>query len=119
MTGTPGRLLLVNNTGHSIHVERPLFFATQIAAFLSEDALPALPGGAQPFLALLLDEAPKEVKPPEEVQRAKPAAGPSSGYKANASLAHSSAPAVSPADNSLRPFSTSVLAPAGSARATI
>ncbi len=69
MTGTPGRLLLVNNTGHSIHVERPLFFATQIAAFLSEDALPALPGGAQPFLALLLDEAPKEVKPPEEVQR--------------------------------------------------
>ena len=71
MTGTPGRLLLVNNTGHSIHVERPLFFASQIAAFLSEDSLPPLAGPPQQFLSLLLDDAPTQ----EEVPRPRASAG--------------------------------------------
>ncbi len=34
MVNTPGRTLFVKNTGHSIHFERPEFFARQIADFL-------------------------------------------------------------------------------------
>jgi pimeloyl-ACP methyl ester carboxylesterase len=34
MTKTPGRLLLVDDTGHSIHIERPQFFAGEIVKFL-------------------------------------------------------------------------------------
>lgn len=56
MTGTPGRLLLVRETGHSIHAERPVFFAGQIASFLAEDPIPP-PGRAAAAVAeLLLDE---------------------------------------------------------------
>ncbi len=35
MTRCPGRLLLVLETGHSIHFERPAFFANEIARFLA------------------------------------------------------------------------------------
>jgi pimeloyl-ACP methyl ester carboxylesterase len=35
MTRCPGRLLLVLETGHSIHFERPAFFAGEIARFLA------------------------------------------------------------------------------------
>lgn len=35
MTRSPGRLLLVMETGHSIHFERPAFFANEIAQFLA------------------------------------------------------------------------------------
>lgn len=35
MVNTPGRLLLVRDTGHSIHLERPHYFAQEIATFLS------------------------------------------------------------------------------------
>jgi hypothetical protein len=34
MTRTPGRLLLVRDTGHSIHIERPQWFAGQILDFV-------------------------------------------------------------------------------------
>ena len=56
MTGTPGRLLLLRNTGHSIHTERPQYFASQIATFLQEDASLLPPGGTEAFLSLLLDD---------------------------------------------------------------
>jgi len=36
MLGTPGRTLFINNTGHSIHDERPQFFAQEIVHFLTE-----------------------------------------------------------------------------------
>jgi len=36
MTATPGRALLVGNTGHSIQTERPNFLASEIATFLNE-----------------------------------------------------------------------------------
>lgn len=62
MTATPGRLLLVNDTGHSIHVERPQFFASQITTFLAEDPLPAVSRGAQVIISVLLDQEP--VAPP-------------------------------------------------------
>ncbi len=35
MTKTPGRLLLVGDTGHSIHIERPQFFAGEILRFVT------------------------------------------------------------------------------------
>ncbi|CAN5621872.1 hypothetical protein BH23GEM9_BH23GEM9_26820 [soil metagenome] len=35
MTKTPGRLLLLRDTGHSIHTERPQYFATEIVKFLA------------------------------------------------------------------------------------
>jgi pimeloyl-ACP methyl ester carboxylesterase len=35
MTNTPGQTLFLLDTGHSIHAERPVFFASQIAAFLT------------------------------------------------------------------------------------
>jgi pimeloyl-ACP methyl ester carboxylesterase len=35
MTATPGQTLFLNDTGHSIHAERPVFFAGQIASFLT------------------------------------------------------------------------------------
>ena len=34
MTRTPGRLLLVRDTGHSIHIERPQWFAGEILDFV-------------------------------------------------------------------------------------
>lgn len=39
MTATPGRLLLIADSGHSIHAERPRYFAFQIVKFLSERSL--------------------------------------------------------------------------------
>jgi pimeloyl-ACP methyl ester carboxylesterase len=52
MTSTPGRLLLLRNTGHSIHIERPGYFASEIVSFL-----PGISRGAMPaVLALLLDD---------------------------------------------------------------
>jgi len=36
MTRTPGRLLLIRKTGHSIHTERPQYFASEIVKFLQE-----------------------------------------------------------------------------------
>jgi pimeloyl-ACP methyl ester carboxylesterase len=36
MRGAPGRTLFINNTGHSIHDERPKFFAGEIVSFLTE-----------------------------------------------------------------------------------
>ena len=36
MRGAPGRTLFINNTGHSIHDERPQFFAGEIVSFLKE-----------------------------------------------------------------------------------
>jgi pimeloyl-ACP methyl ester carboxylesterase len=35
MTATPGQSLFLLDTGHSIHAERPMFFAGQIASFLA------------------------------------------------------------------------------------
>jgi hypothetical protein len=55
MTGTPGRLLLVRDTGHSIHIEQPQFFASQIASFLQEDVSLLPPSGTEAYLSLLLD----------------------------------------------------------------
>jgi hypothetical protein len=36
MVNTPGRTLFINDTGHSIHDERPAFFAGEIIHFLTE-----------------------------------------------------------------------------------
>jgi pimeloyl-ACP methyl ester carboxylesterase len=36
MINTPGRTLFINNTGHSIHDERPQFFAQEIVNFLTQ-----------------------------------------------------------------------------------
>jgi pimeloyl-ACP methyl ester carboxylesterase len=44
MINTPGRLLSLEDTGHSIHVERPEVFARHVAAF----APPICPGGDRP-----------------------------------------------------------------------
>ena len=57
MTRTPGRLLLLRKTGHSIHTERPRYFAAEIVKFLHEERLPALPSStAAAVSALLLDD---------------------------------------------------------------
>ena len=39
MTKTPGRLLLLDDTGHSIHAERPQFFADEISRFLAAKSM--------------------------------------------------------------------------------
>ena len=39
MVTTPGRSLLLRETGHSVHFERPAFFAGQIVSFLLDPAL--------------------------------------------------------------------------------
>jgi hypothetical protein len=39
MVNTPGKAILINNTGHSIHSERPAFLATQIVNFLEQVGL--------------------------------------------------------------------------------
>jgi pimeloyl-ACP methyl ester carboxylesterase len=41
MVNTPGRCLLLRDTGHSVHFERPAFFAGQIVGFLP--ATPSMP----------------------------------------------------------------------------
>jgi pimeloyl-ACP methyl ester carboxylesterase len=64
MTATPGRLLLVNDTGHSIHVERPQFFASQITGFLADEPLPAVARGDAAIATLLLEPEPEPVAPP-------------------------------------------------------
>ena len=56
MTGTPGRLLLLRKTGHSIHTERPQYFASQIATFLHEDVSPLPASGIEASLSLLLND---------------------------------------------------------------
>jgi hypothetical protein len=38
MSQTPGRSLFLNDTGHSIHTERPLYFASEIVSFLNLSA---------------------------------------------------------------------------------
>ena len=47
MVNTPGRSLLLGNTGHSVHFERPAFFAKQIVNFLPSTIptleIPAMP----------------------------------------------------------------------------
>jgi hypothetical protein len=43
MTNTPGYTLWVPNTGHSIHNERPRFFATQIVNFLASNSPAPVP----------------------------------------------------------------------------
>lgn len=60
MAGTPGRLLLVRETGHSIHAERPVFFASQIASFLAEDPIPPPARETAAVLATLLGDAEPE-----------------------------------------------------------
>jgi pimeloyl-ACP methyl ester carboxylesterase len=55
---TPGRTLLLPNTGHSIHNERPKLFAQQIVAFLSSPDL------APPFKVLPL--FPPSMMPDED-----------------------------------------------------
>lgn len=42
MVNTPGTTLFLKNTGHSIHDERPAFFATQIVEFLNPPPPPRL-----------------------------------------------------------------------------
>lgn len=54
MTQTPGRLLLIRNTGHSIHIERPRYFASEILKFLPEGA--ASFSAAAAVFALLLGD---------------------------------------------------------------
>lgn len=51
MTLTPGRALFLENTGHSIHNERPKFLAEQIIDFVKGDFLgggPVSPSSSQP-----------------------------------------------------------------------
>jgi pimeloyl-ACP methyl ester carboxylesterase len=51
MVNTPGRSLLLRNTGHSVHFERPAFFAKQIVGFLPSTPptleMPAMPMSMQ------------------------------------------------------------------------
>ena len=55
MVSTPGRSLFLNDTGHSIHAERPRFLAGEIVSFLLEGQSARTSGVV--FLApLLLDE---------------------------------------------------------------
>jgi pimeloyl-ACP methyl ester carboxylesterase len=57
MTGTPGRLLLVRKTGHSIHIERPRYFASEVVKFLHEERVPEIPSStAAAVSALLLND---------------------------------------------------------------
>ncbi len=57
MTQTPGRLLLLRKTGHSIHTERPQYLASEIVNFLHEERAPDLPSNtAAAVSTLLLDE---------------------------------------------------------------
>jgi pimeloyl-ACP methyl ester carboxylesterase len=56
MTTTPGRLLLLRKTGHSIHAERPRYFASEIVKFLHEERLPELSSTTAAVSALLLDD---------------------------------------------------------------
>ncbi len=74
MTATPGRLLLVNDTGHSIHVERPQFFASQITGFLAEGPLPAVGRSAPAVAALLLEPEAVAAHPPRRETRPSAAA---------------------------------------------
>jgi len=67
MVNTPGRSLFLNDTGHSIHFERPHFFAGEIVSFFMETSRP----GPTPrrsdlsFLTplLLSDQAPPPPPP--------------------------------------------------------
>jgi len=52
MKNTPGSTLFVPNTGHSIHNERPNFFANQIVGFLASPA----PGSGPLQVGTLFDE---------------------------------------------------------------
>lgn len=58
MTGTPGRLLLLRKTGHSIHIERPQYFASEIAKFLREEGASQIPTSSVAAVStLLLDDS--------------------------------------------------------------
>jgi pimeloyl-ACP methyl ester carboxylesterase len=61
MGNTPGLSLFLNNTGHSLHIERPRFFAGEIVNFFG---LPALTRPIISFLVplLLSDPMPSEIK---------------------------------------------------------
>jgi pimeloyl-ACP methyl ester carboxylesterase len=54
MTRTPGRLLLLRNTGHSIHIERPRYFASEIVNFLHEERAPELPSSTIAAVSMML-----------------------------------------------------------------
>ncbi len=57
MTGTPGRLLLLRKTGHSIHFERPQYFASEIVSFLREEGASQIPSNTVGAVStLLLDD---------------------------------------------------------------
>jgi pimeloyl-ACP methyl ester carboxylesterase len=57
MTRTPGRLLLLRKTGHSIHIERPQYFASEIVKFLQGERAPELPASTVAAVSsLLLDD---------------------------------------------------------------
>lgn len=65
MHNTPGYFLPVLNTGHSIHNERPNFFATQIAAFLAGNPPPAsTPLPLWPVVAIPPQVTKQPVMPP-------------------------------------------------------
>jgi pimeloyl-ACP methyl ester carboxylesterase len=67
MRNTPGYFLPVLNTGHSIHNERPNFFATQIAAFLGGSAPPPrTPLPLWPIVAIPPQVTAQPVMPPQD-----------------------------------------------------
>jgi pimeloyl-ACP methyl ester carboxylesterase len=64
MTGTPGRLLLVRKTGHSIHLERPQYLSSEIVKFLREEGAPQIPSNSvAAAMTLLLDQEPRRAHP--------------------------------------------------------
>jgi len=63
MTQTPGRLLLLRETGHSIHTERPQYFASEIVNFLREDRAPGLSASTATAVSTLLLDDDRERAP--------------------------------------------------------
>jgi pimeloyl-ACP methyl ester carboxylesterase len=58
MTGTPGRLLLIRRTGHSIHTERPQYLASEIVKFLRDRTRTDSTTAVAAVSTLLLDADP-------------------------------------------------------------
>ena len=74
MTATPGRLLLLRNTGHSIHAERPRYFASEIVSFLESNLPRFSPVEVAAINLLLLDDTQSEPGDHRENDRARAAA---------------------------------------------
>lgn len=62
MQNTPGQTLFLENTGHSIHNERPQFLASQIATFVSQPTTSTIPNSSPNILS----KFPKSSMPAEQ-----------------------------------------------------